>query len=186
MRLFIQNMVCVRCKNIVKNEFEKMGLRDFTIHSGEVEIKDNISDEQFKGLKASLHDLGLEVINDRITIIIEKIKNSITELIYQNDDMVKINFSEYISSSLGYDYKYLSNLFSSTLGSSIEKFYIKEKIERVKELLIYKDISLNEVAYRVNYSSVAHLSSQFKKETGLTPSHFKKLHNRRLKKPSYL
>jgi AraC-like DNA-binding protein len=170
----------------VKYELEKLGLKDFTVNSGETEIRDNISDEQLQSFKETIHKLGLELIDDKTSIIIEKIKNAIRELIYHTDEMQKINFSEYISNVLGYDYKYLSNLFSAAQGSSIEKYFIKKRIERVKELLIYNEISLNEIAYKAHYSSVAHLSGQFKKETGLTPSYFKKLHNKRLKKPSNL
>lgn len=175
MKLFIKNMVCIRCVKVVENELEKMGIEDFKIQSGEARIKSKMSVEQLEAFKDSMHKLGLEVIDDRTTVIIEKIKDSINELIYRTDDDVKSNLSGYLSKKIGYDYKYLSNLFSSTYGSSIEKYYIKNRIERVKELLIFSESSLGEIAYKAHYSSVSHLSAQFKKETGLTPTAFIKL-----------
>ena len=182
MKLFIQNMACIRCMKIVEYELKKLGIKDFTVHSGEAEIRDNISEEQLEIFKLSIQNLGLELIDDKTSIIIEKIKNIIVELVYQHEEAPKINFSDHLVKKLGYDYKYLSNLFSASQGISIEKFLIKQRVERVKEMLIYNDISINEISYKLNYSSVAHLSGQFKKETGLTPSYFKQLHNKTLNK----
>jgi AraC-like DNA-binding protein len=186
MKLFIKNLVCVRCKKVVENELERIGISDFSIEEGETEIRDHITDDQLEGFKSSIKKLGLEVIDDKTTIIIEKIKNSITELVFHTEEKAKGTLSEYISKKIGYDYNYLSNLFSASCGSSIEKFYIKRKIDRVKELLTYSKNSLSEIAYKAHYSSVAHLSNQFKKETGLTPSHFKKLRESKLTEAPHL
>jgi AraC-like DNA-binding protein len=175
MKLFIKNMVCIRCVKVVENELEKMGIEDFKIQSGEARIKSKMSVDQLVTFKDSMHKLGLEVIDDRTTVIIEKIKDSINALIYRTEDDVKGNLSAHLSKKTGYDYKYLSNLFSTACGSSIEKYHIKKRIERVKELLIFSESSLSEIAFKVHYSSVSHLSAQFKKETGLTPTAFIRL-----------
>jgi AraC-like DNA-binding protein len=164
---------------IVKSELEKLGLHYTTVELGEAEITDNISQDQLETLKVTLKKTGLELMDDSKKILVEKIKTTIIELIYYNDEQIKINLSDYLSEKLNHNYTYLSNLFSEVKGSTIEQFYLENKIERVKELLAYDELSLTEIAWKVHYSSVAHLSNQFRKMTGLTPSHFKNLKHKR-------
>ncbi len=178
MKLFIKNMACIRCMKVVENELKNLGFQDFTMHAGEAEIRDELSGDQLEVFKHSINKLGLELIDDKTSIIVEKIKDAIREQVYRCEEAPKSNFSEHLSQKLGYDYKHLSKLFSTSEGISIEKRLIKQRIERVKELLIYTDSSLNEISYKLHYSSVAHLSGQFKKETGLTPSYFRKINNK--------
>ena len=148
-------------------------------HGPEVEIMENISVEQREQLKVALLNTGLELMDDKRAVLIEKIKNVIIEMVHYTDELPKSNFSDYISEKLHYDYTYLANLFSEVQGTTIEHFIIAHKIERVKELIIYDELNLTEIAWNMHYSSVAHLSNQFKKVTGLTPSHFKQLKNKR-------
>ncbi len=192
MKLYIKNMVCIRCKTVVKLELEKLGIKNTFADTGEVQIYGSLSDEQHKKLKAVLKKSGLELMKDRKSILMEKIKNMIVELVYYSDEPLKINLSDYLSENLNYDYTYLANLFSEIQGTTIEKFYITHKIERVKELLKYDELNLNEIAFKMHYSSVAHLSSQFKRITGMTPSDFKRFshqprvtHKKRLKEIHY-
>ena len=173
-------MVSIRCKMIVKSELQKMGLHFSRVDLGEVEILEQLTQLQRDKLKAALIKFGLELMDDKKSILIEKIKNVIVELIHYSDEPLKVNFSEYLSSKLNYDYTYLSNLFTEVQGTTIEKFIINHKIERVKELIVYDELNLSEIAFKLHYSSVGHLSNQFKKITGLTPSHFKKLKEKRL------
>jgi AraC-like DNA-binding protein len=174
-------MVCIRCKMVVKSELEKLGLNYASVELGEVEIIREISSEQRIQLDAGLKKSGLELMDSRKSILIEKIKIIIIELIHYSDYPLKINLSDYLTSKVNYDYTYLGNLFSEVQGTTIEHFFIYHKIERVKELLVYDELSLKEIAFKLHYSSVAHLSNQFKKITGLTPSHFKQLkHKRRI------
>ncbi|MDP4219089.1 MAG: AraC family transcriptional regulator [Bacteroidota bacterium] len=173
-------MVSIRCKLIVKSEIEKLGLHHSAIKLGEVDIKEPISDETRNTLNTRLKRWGLELMEDKRSILIERIKDVIIETIHYADESVKINFSELLSERLGYSYTYLANIFSETTGSTIEHFVIAHRIERVKELLMYDDLTLNEIAYKLHYSSVAHLSHQFKKVTGLTPTFFKHLRHKRL------
>src|SRR5689334_22834197 len=173
-------MVSIRCKLMVKDELEKLGLHHTVVDLGEVEIMEAISQAQRQQLAIGLKRSGLELMDDKKAIIIERIKNVIIELIHYSDEGLKINFSEHLSKKLNYDYTYLSNLFSEVESSTIEHFIIKHKIERAKELLIYDELSLTEIAYKLHYSSVAHLSNQFKKVTGLTPTFFKHLKHKRL------
>lgn len=175
MKLYIKYMVSIRCKMIVKSELEKLGLHYKVVELGEVEVTDQITQEQREQLKKSLKKSGLELMDDKKSILIEKIKNIIIEMVHYTDEQIKVNFSEYLSEKLNYDYTYLSNLFTEVQGTTIEKFIIFHKIERVKELIVYDELNLSEIAYKMHYSSVAHLSNQFKKVTGLTPSHFKNL-----------
>ncbi len=168
-------MVSIRCKMLVKAELERLGLNYRTIDLGEVEIEESLTEEQNKQLKANLLKSGLELMDDKKAILIQKIKNVIIEMVHYEDELLKVKNSEYISEKLKYDYTYLANLFSEATGITIEHFIIIHKIERVKELLIYNELNLTEISYRLNYSSVAHLSNQFKKITGLTPSFFKSL-----------
>ncbi len=174
-------MVSIRCKLLVKSEMEKLGLNYTTVELGEVEVKGNIKPEKLKALDLALKKSGLEIMDDKKSILIEKIKNVIVEMIHYSDDKLKINFSDYLAERLNYSYAYLANLFSEVEGTTIEHFIIHHKIEKVKELLIYDELNLTEISYKLNYSSVAHLSNQFKKIIGLTPSHFKELKHKRRK-----
>ena len=174
-------MVSLRCKLLVKEKLDKLGLAYGSVDLGEVEILPDISDQQKMQLKISLSEVGLELMDDRKKILIERIKAVVVEMVHYSDDLPKTNFSDYISEKLHYDYTYLANLFSEVKGTTLEHFVIAHKIERVKELLIYDELSLTEISYKLNYSSVAHLSNQFKKITGLTPSFFKKLKDKRRK-----
>lgn len=175
-------MVSLRCKMAVKEELKKLGLHFIIVEMGVVEIMENITTEQREQIKIALLKSGLELMDDKKAVLIEKIKNVIIEMVHYSDELPKTNFSDYLSEKLSYDYTYLANLFSETQGTTIEKFTISHKIERVKELIIYDELNLTEIAWKMHYSSVAHLSNQFKKITGLTPSHFKKLKNR-IRKP---
>ena len=175
MRLFIKYMVCIRCKLVVASELEKLGLNFTNLSLGEVEILNGITEEQKNTLNIALKKSGLELMDDKKSQIIERIKNTIIEQIHYNDDELRINFSNYLSEKLHYDYTYLSNLFTEVTGTTIQQFIIKHKIERAKELIIYDEFNLSEIAWKLHYSSVQHLSNQFKKVTGLTPSHFKQL-----------
>jgi len=174
-KLYIKYMVSNRCKMAVKDVFINLGLHIMSVELGVVEIEEIISEDIHSHLRILLQDLGFELMDDRNTVLIERIKNAVIELIYNTDELVKINFSDYLSKKLNHDYSYLANVFSKKEGTSIEQFVISHKVERVKELMIYDDLHVTEIAYRMNYSSVAHLSSQFKKITGMTPSGFKKL-----------
>jgi AraC-like DNA-binding protein len=164
---------------IVKAALEKLGLHSATIELGQVVIDEIISSHQREKLKSSLQKSGLELIDDKKVQLIEKIKGVIIEMVHYDDELPKINFSSHISQKLGYDYTYLANMFSEIKGMTIEHYIIAHKIERVKELIIYDELNLTEIAYKLNYSSVSHLSNQFKKVTGLTPSYFKQLKERR-------
>jgi AraC-like DNA-binding protein len=172
-------MVSIRCKMIVKDELKKMGLHYVTVDLGVVETIEELSTEQHEDLKKALLEFGLEIMDDQKTILIERIKNVIIEMVHYSDELPKIKNSEYISDKLHYDYTYLANLFSEITGITIEHFIIAHKIERVKELLLYDELNLTEIADKLNYSSVAHLSNQFKKVTGLTPSFYKKMKHMR-------
>ena len=182
MKLYIKYMVSIRCKMIVKSELEKLGFHYINVDLGEAEIMEDASAQQLAELNTALKKSGLELIDDKKSILIEKIKNVIVELVHYSDssEPLKINFSDHLAGKLNHDYTYLSNLFSEVQGTTIEHFIIIHKIERVKELLVYDELNLTEIAYKLHYSSVAHLSTQFKKITGLTPSHFKQLRNKRL------
>ncbi len=168
-------MVSNRCKAVVKEELKKLGLHFIVVDLGEVDILEQITEEQRDQLKSALFQAGLELMEDKKGILIEKIKNVIIEMIHHNSEMPSIKFSTYLSEKLHYDYTYLANLFSEVQGTTIEQFLIGHKIERIKELIIYGELNMTEIAWKMNYSSVAHLSNQFKKVTGLTPSHFKQL-----------
>ena len=163
---------------LVKEELTNLGLH-FIVDMGVADIMEDISDEQRNQLRAALLRSGLELMDDKRAVLIEKIKKVIIEMVHYTDELPKVNFSDYLSEKLRYDYTYLANLFSEVQGTTIEKFIISHKIERVKELIIYDEMNLTEIAWNMHYSSVAHLSNQFKKVTGLTPSHFKSLKNKR-------
>lgn len=171
--IYIKNMVCNRCIMVVKNELQKLGIDPVNVVLGEVTLEQELSAEQRAALEAAFNELGFALIDDRKSQLIEKIKTLIVALVHQDNNELKTNLSDYLSSQLHHDYTYISNLFSEVEGTTIEKYFIAQKIERVKELLVYDELTLSEIAYQLNYSSVAHLSNQFKKVTGLTPSHFK-------------
>jgi YesN/AraC family two-component response regulator len=173
-------MVSIRCKMVVKAEIENIGLHPVVVELGEVEIREKISGKKHEALKVALLKAGLELMDDKKAMLIEKIKNVIVEMIHYSDEQPVTNFSDYLGRKLNYDYTYLSNLFSEVKGITIEHFIISHKIERVKELLVYNEHTLTEIAWKLGYSSVAHLSNQFKKVTGLTPSFFKKMKHKRL------
>ena len=179
MKLYIKFMVSLRCKMIVKEELKKLGMKYVFVDLGVVEVMEDITPEQRELLKANLLKSGLELLDDKRSILIEKIKNVITELIHYSDELPRVNYSDYISKKLGYDYTYLSNIFSEVKGTTIQQFIIINKIERVKELLLYDELNITEIDYKLHYSSVAHLSNQFKKITGLSPSFFKQLKQKR-------
>ncbi len=179
MKLYIKNMVCIRCQMVVKAELEKLGLRYIYVNIGETEIIDQISQVQMEQLDIALKKSGLLLMDNKKSILVEKIKSVIIELVHYTDDQIRVNLSDYLSEKLKYDYAYLANLFTEVKGITIEKFYLTHKIEKVKELIVYDELNLTEIAYKMHYSSVAHLSNQFKKYTGLTPSYFKKLKNKR-------
>jgi|SRR5687767_8728586 len=180
MRLFIKNMVSLRCKMVVKAELDNLGLHAAVVELGEVDIiEGTLSGELRDALKVALLKSGLELLEDKKSILIEKIKNIIVEMIHYSDEPPKTNFSDFLSSKLNYDYNYLSSLFSEVKGTTIAHFIIAHKIERAKELLVYDELNLTEIAEKLHYSSVAHLSNQFKKVTGLTPSFFKQMKNKR-------
>jgi len=166
---------------IVTDELSKLGLHYTRVELGEAEILENITNEQRDKMKVALHKWGLELMDDKKSVLIEKIKNVVIESIHYEEEQLKNNFSTYLSEKLNYDYTYLSNLFSEVEGITIEHFVIIHKIERVKELLVYDELNLTEIAWKLHYSSVAHLSNQFKKITGLTPTHFKQLKQKRRK-----
>jgi AraC-like DNA-binding protein len=176
-------MVSLRCKMMVKEELKKLGLKYIVVELGTIEILEDITADQHKTLKENLLRSGLELLDNKKSILIEKIKNTITEMIHYSDELPKINYSDYISEKLNYDYTYLSNIFSEVKGITIQQFIIINKIERVKELLLYDELNLTEISYKMHYSSVSHLSKQFKKVTGLTPSFYRQL---KLKRKSNL
>jgi AraC-like DNA-binding protein len=172
-------MISNRCKLAVKEELKKLGLHFIVVDLGEVEVMENITLQQHQQLQLGLISAGLELMDDKRAILIERIKNVITEMIHHSEEMPKVNYSDYISEKLNYDYTYLSNLFSAVKGITIQQFIIIHKIERVKELIFYDELNLTEIAFKLHYSSVAHLSNQFKKVTGLSPSQYKQMKDRR-------
>lgn len=181
MELYIKNMVSNRCKIIVKSELETLGLHCSEIELCEVEIMEDISDEMRVALDIRLGESGFSLISERNNILIEKIKTIIIELIHYSEKQLVINLSDYLSIKLKYSYTYLANLFSKLEGETIEHFFISHKIEKAKELLIYSDLNITEIADELKYSSVAHMSNQFKKITGITPSQYKQLRIKRRK-----
>jgi AraC-like DNA-binding protein len=172
-------MVSLRCKMMVKDELRKLGLHFIVVDFGEVEIMESIDDEQRKALKEGLLLIGLELMDDKRAILIQRIKNVIIEMVHHTEEMPTLKFSTFLAKKLNFDYTYMANLFSEVQGTTIEQFTISHKIERIKELIMYGELNLTQISYKMNYSSVAHLSNQFKKVTGLSPSHFKNLKDRR-------
>jgi len=175
MKIYIKNMVCIRCQIALKSELEKLGLHQTKIELGEAEIREDLSPEQRDNLSISLKNIGLELMEDRKNILADKVKTAIIDLIHYTDDQIKVNLSDYLREKVYHNYAFLSNIFSEVKGTTIEKFYLSQKLERVKELLVYDELNLTDIAYKLHYSSVAHLSNQFKKMTGLSPSQFKNL-----------
>jgi AraC-like DNA-binding protein len=175
MKLFIQNMVSLRCKLFVKSELEKLGVSFSKIELGEVNIIGIISAEKVEKLKIALHEAGLELIDQPNSVCIEKLKNIIIEMVHYAEELPRVKNSDYISEKMNMNYCTLSILFSQTKGITIEHYIILHKVEKIKELLLYDNLNINQIAYKMNYSSAAHLSNQFKKITGLSPSFFKTL-----------
>lgn len=173
--LYVKNMVCNRCVLAVQNELKKLGITAQRVDLGEVILENELSAEVKSVVKERLTELGFDLLDDKKSRLIGKIKTIIIELVHYRSGESKYNLSEVLSSELRLDYTYLSNLFSEVEGSTIEKYFIAQKIEKVKELLVYDELSLSEIAFRLNYSSPAYLSNQFKRVTGLTPTRFKQI-----------
>ncbi|MGV8094606.1 MAG: helix-turn-helix domain-containing protein [Mangrovibacterium sp.] len=180
-KLYIRNMVCDRCKMVVKAELENMGLHPLSVELGEVELDREITNQEKQQFSERLQQLGFSLIDDRKSRLIERIKTLIIELVHHRNNELSINLSDYLKDKINHDYHYISNLFSEVEGTTIEKYFIAQKIEKVKELLVYDELSLSEIADQLNYSSVAYLSSQFKKVTGFTPSYFKQIKEKKRK-----
>lgn len=179
LKIYIKYMLSARCKMVVKEELKKLGLHFIVVDLGEVEIMENISSDQREQLKVGLLSSGLELMDDKKAILIERIKTTVVDMVHHADQEIKINFSDFLSEKIGKDYTYLANLFSEVQGMTIQQFIIAHKVEKIKELIIYEELNLTEIAWKMNYSSVAHLSNQFKKTTGLTPSQFKQLKDKK-------
>ena len=176
-------MVSSRCKMVVRDILRKLEYHSILVDLGEVEVMESLSTDQVNELKNILYSVGFELMDDKKSILIERIKNAIIELVHHTEEIPKINFSHYLSQKLNHEYTYMANLFSEVQGTTIEQYLIGHKTERIKELIIYGELNITEIAYKMNYSSVAHLSSQFKKVTGLSPSHFKNLKEKRRNPP---
>jgi AraC-like DNA-binding protein len=168
-------MLSTRCKIVVKDILKGMGLHFVIVDLGEVETMESLDNDQLEELKSALLQSGLELMDNKKAILIERIKNAIIQMVHHSNEGLKVNFSSFISEKLNHDYTYMANLFSEVQGTTIEQFTIAHKVERVKELIIYGELNITEIAWKMNYSSVAHLSNQFKKMTGLSPSQFKQL-----------
>jgi AraC-like DNA-binding protein len=173
MKLYIKNMVSLRCIIMVQEVLKKQGFRNAIVDLGMVEIVEDITEEQREQLKRVLLRIGLDLIDDTKTLLIEKIKKVVIEMVHCNDELPKLNYSDYISKKLGYNYTYLANIFSELKGISIRQYIINLRIEKVKELLLYDELNITEISFELHYSSVAHLSNQFKKVTGTSPLHYK-------------
>ncbi|MDP3461500.1 MAG: helix-turn-helix transcriptional regulator [Bacteroidales bacterium] len=178
MKIYIKYMVSLRCKMVVKEELRKLGLHFIIVDLGEIELMEDLSASEHEQLKLGLLRSGLELMDDKKAVLIDKIKKVIIQMIHFNDELPSIKYSDYISQKLDYDYTYLSNIFSEVNGITIQQFIISHKIEKIKELIIYNELNLTEISYKLQYSSVAHLSNQFKKVTGMTPTYFKNLKNK--------
>ncbi|MGX7666330.1 helix-turn-helix domain-containing protein [Flavobacterium pedocola] len=173
MTIYIKNMVCPRCIMAVETILKTLQIDYKNVSLGEIELKDQLNTSAMMKLSNQLQDIGFEIIDDKKHQIIERIKNYIVQFIHHDKEVLKVNLSDFLAKELGYEYNYLSNLFSEVEGTTIEKYVILQKVEKVKELIVYDELSLKEIAHQLGYSSVAYLSNQFKKITGLTPSHFK-------------
>ncbi|MEO5912366.1 MAG: AraC family transcriptional regulator [Pelobium sp.] len=175
MKIYIKNMVCSRCKMVVQSIFEEHQITPAHIALGEVEIAGDLSEERLATLNTSLKSMGFELIDDKKSRMVSQIKTIIISQVFHSKEANAINLSKQLSDQLNYDYNHLSTIFSEAEGITIEKYFINQRIERVKELILYDELSLSEIAYQLGYSSVSHLSNQFKKVTGLTPSFYKSL-----------
>ena len=175
MILHIKNMESSRCKTFVKSELNKLGVQDMTVELGEVELMEELPENKLQLFANGLRNAGLELIEDKKALLIKKIKAAVYQLVYLMDDLPKPNYSNYISKNVNLEYIFLSTTFSEMQGITIEKYIIAQRIDRVKELLAYTELSLNDIAFKLHFSSVAHLSNQFKKVVGVTPSYYKKL-----------
>lgn len=180
-RLYIKNMVCNRCIMVVDDLLRGHGIAPVSVRLGEVVLVEKLPEGKKRELSGELSRLGFELIDDRRTRLIEQVKNTIIQLVHRENGYLKTNLSDYIAGRVNHDYSYVSNLFSEVEGTTIEKYYIAQKIERVKELLVYDEMTAGEIADMMNYSSAAHMSSQFKKVTGLTPSHYKQIKDKKRK-----
>ena len=179
MVLYIKYMVSRRCKMMVEEELRNLGLHYIALDLGMVDVMEEMSDQQIEAFRKNLLVSGLVLLDDKRSILIEKIKNVVIDMIHHSDELPKTNFSEYLSECLGYDYTYLSNVFTQVKGITIQQFILIHKAEKVKELLLYDELNLTEIAFKMHYSSVAHLSNQFKKITGLTPTFYKQMKEKR-------
>lgn len=186
MKIYIKYMVSLRCKMIVKAELTKLAIPFTTIELGVADINQQLTPDIHDRLKENLHLSGLELLDNKRSILIDQVKNVIIEMVHYSEELPKVNYSDYIAEKLGYDYNYLSNIFSEVKGTTIRQFIIYHKIEKVKELLLYDELNLSEISYKLRYSSVSHLSNQFKKVTGLSPSFYKKMKIRRQTPLEYL
>lgn len=173
--LYIRNMVCRRCIMVVEEQLKRLGISPLSVELGVVTLPEPIGEEEYASLRIALEALGFELIDDRRTRLVEQLKTAIIRLVHHQEGKLKVNLSDYLTQAVPGDYSSMSKLFSEVTGTTLEKYYIAQKVEKVKELLVYDELSLSEIADRLNYSSVAHLSSQFKAVTGLTPSHFKQI-----------
>lgn len=178
MKLHIKNMVSLRCKIVVEQELKKLGMLYGDVNLGLIEVRGTISEDQHQHLKMNLLALGLEVLDDKRAILVERIVNVVTEIIQYDDDLPQANYSDVISEKLDYDYTYLSKIFSQEKGVTLQQFIINRKVERVKELLLYAELNLTQISYKLHYSSVGHLSNQFKKITGFSPSVYERLNRK--------
>ncbi|HMX03357.1 MAG TPA: AraC family transcriptional regulator [Chitinophagales bacterium] len=179
MKIYIRNMVCARCKMVVSGVLTELGYKPVVVELGEVEISGDVDSEGKDKINNRLKQFGFELIDDKRSKIIDRVKTLVVDIVHNKDGDLTTNLSDLLSNELHHEYNYISNLFSSVEGTTIEKYFIAQKIERVKELIIYDELSLSEISFRMHYSSVAHLSSQFKKVTGLTPSEFKAINGPR-------
>ncbi|MET0636700.1 MAG: AraC family transcriptional regulator [Chitinophagaceae bacterium] len=179
MKLYIKYMVSHRCKMVVRELLKRLGITYLSISLGEVKLTEEIPDHKREQIREGLKTFGLELMDDKKAVLVETIKDIIIEMVHYNEELPRFNFSDLLSEKLNYNYTYLANLFSETVGVTIEHYIISHKIERVKELIIYDELNLTEIAYQLHYSSVSHLSNQFKKVTGLTPSFFRSLKDKK-------
>lgn len=185
MKLFIKNMVCNRCIYVVENQLKKLKLKYIFVQLGEIDFGNYIlTDIEMEKLSIDLSSLGFEILDDKTSQLVEKVKRLILEYVnHLSLKNKKENLSDYLKNNLNYDYNYISNLFSSISGETMEHYYINLKIEKIKELLLYDELTVNEISHQMGYSSASHLSNQFKRETGLTPTYFRKMKDTKIRNP---
>lgn len=179
MKIYVKNMACESCKVVVKEALEEMDIHPVKVDLGEIEIKDDISDDEKRELNSRIKKVGLELLEKKQGVLIEKIRSVMVDYVYKSEEKPNVNFSVLLSEKLHHSYTYLANFFSEVEATTIEQYIIALKIERIKELIIFGEHTFSEIAYMLHYSSIAHLSNQFKKVTGLTPTHFKALKEKR-------